>query len=617
MISRISRSLLKNATLAVAAFAIAATASTAWAETLLMPKRDARTTAPVVVWGVHTQAAGTACSLDFRRWIGAPELHRRRPVVHRFRPHLRPPGHLHGHADRGRGSGHHDDPGVQPGLVRRWWRRRRQQPQPGHQHGHPGWPALPLDQPSQPCGQFPGKHHDDWNNTGFPYADTSLVVLAFENQGYKITANVAPTGIYEKYIVRRGLNYVISQLSTSALGLTPAGNNPCVGVPAATFADCVGLAPPGDPATPRRWPSCAFAGSGALAQVNTEVAGITNGKTYGEILQRLVNALAWGQNDVWQRPAAAGITTSTTPAVPTGPRSAGTRSRCWMRPRPARRCPPGSRLSMRFCSAFQWRHLNTDGSFDYNGDGNPAGDYSGIGARQKDGIGLQGLFYLARPRRAAAVSRGYDQHQRLVVGVGGIGGNYGNCGWRRRRNKGCAYTMFNNFKGLKLQGITTLPNVGAARRPGRAARQRLVRRLSGLVRHQPDFARHHRRRQLGPMGFSCCASGSSHHGGDCRIDPFAGDAGCARPDPVLHGGSEPGHGDQPGRHQSHGHGLRPGRQRRAGPRCDDQLPGPDRAQHRQERVRARPVPTARPPSRTTTTAAPARTRSRPSSRWAP
>ena len=65
MISRTFRSLLKNATLAMVTIAIAVTASTAWAETLLMPKRDARTTAPVVVWGVHDQAPGTACSLDF------------------------------------------------------------------------------------------------------------------------------------------------------------------------------------------------------------------------------------------------------------------------------------------------------------------------------------------------------------------------------------------------------------------------------------------------------------------------------------------------------------------------------------------------------------------------
>ena len=65
MISRVFNSLFKSATIAMVAIAIAATASTAWAETLLMPKRDARTTAPVVVWGVHTQPAGTACSLNF------------------------------------------------------------------------------------------------------------------------------------------------------------------------------------------------------------------------------------------------------------------------------------------------------------------------------------------------------------------------------------------------------------------------------------------------------------------------------------------------------------------------------------------------------------------------
>ena len=34
------------------------------------------------------------------------------------------------------------------------------------------------------------------------------------------------------------------------------------------------------------------------------------------------------------------------------------------------------------------------------------------------------------------------------------------------QNKGCAYAMFNIFKGFKLQGITTLPNVGRPAGPG-------------------------------------------------------------------------------------------------------------------------------------------------------
>jgi len=40
-------------------------ATSASAETLMMPKRDARKGVAVVVWGVTTQATATACTLDF------------------------------------------------------------------------------------------------------------------------------------------------------------------------------------------------------------------------------------------------------------------------------------------------------------------------------------------------------------------------------------------------------------------------------------------------------------------------------------------------------------------------------------------------------------------------
>ena len=68
-----------------------------------------------------------------------------------------------------------------------------------------------------------------WNNTGFTYADTSLVVLAFENQGYKITANVAPTGHLRE--IRRSPRPQLRDQRTFASmrsAVTPDGDNPCV-----------------------------------------------------------------------------------------------------------------------------------------------------------------------------------------------------------------------------------------------------------------------------------------------------------------------------------------------------------------------------------------------------
>ena len=43
---------------------LAATVSTASAETLMMPERDTRIATDTVVWGVTTQADGTAYSLE-------------------------------------------------------------------------------------------------------------------------------------------------------------------------------------------------------------------------------------------------------------------------------------------------------------------------------------------------------------------------------------------------------------------------------------------------------------------------------------------------------------------------------------------------------------------------
>ena len=55
------RSLIRNSALALTASA--ALVGAASAETLLMPSRDARTTAPVVVWGVTTQVQGPGLPL--------------------------------------------------------------------------------------------------------------------------------------------------------------------------------------------------------------------------------------------------------------------------------------------------------------------------------------------------------------------------------------------------------------------------------------------------------------------------------------------------------------------------------------------------------------------------
>jgi len=518
--------------LALVTVALAATATAASAETLLMPTRDARTTAPVVVWGVHTQAIGTVCSLDFgdltpafnctgvdRSYIAQAHTYANQgtytarltvgletttTTIQVFNPALLIGG-VGGDNNRGLGI----NMAIQDGLRFLW-----------------------TSQDSRAV-LFPASTTTSWNNSGFPYADTSLVVLAYENQGYKITANVAPTGIFEKYVVRRGLNFVISNLSQVNLGVTPGGNNPCVGVPAATFADCKGLAPPADKGYTTAVAILGLAGSGALAQVNTEVAGVTNGKTYGEILQRLVNALAWGQNDVggtgrggWDYEfnntfRADGSTIGWDVLALLDAAAAGALVPAWVN------------------TEFQvllntGGILNNNGSFDYVADGNANGNHNP--GPQKVGIGLQALFLIGETAGARVNAVRNNINSWWNGAAGGIGANDWGCGgvpgiaYPNDTNKGCAYSMYNNFKGLKLQNIVTLPGVVRPAGPGaQPANDWYADYQDWFVANQT--APTTTAGGSWPMGFSCCANGTSLNAAiaELILSPVA----LVAPDPVL------------------------------------------------------------------------------------
>ena len=430
---------------------VAATAllgvTAASAETLLMPKRDARTTTPVVVWGVHTQAAGTACTLDFgdgtalfnctgvdRSYVATTHTYANQntytatltvgaesatTTIRVFNPALFADGGATGDSNRSLGI----NMAIEDGLRFLWTNQSNRDP-------------------------GAGSTTTFWNNSGFIYADTSLVVQAFQNQGYKIQANVAPTGVYQKYIVRRGLNYVIANLQNFALPLanSPAGN------PCAVYADCVGLAPPGDQGYTTALSILSLAGSGAFAQINTEVAGYTNGKTYGEIAQRLVNALAWGQNDSstgqggwyygFNSTSSDGSTIGWDVLALADAGASGLTVPGFVKTEFAKviNTPGGG-------------HLNSDGSFDYSANGALSNNNVGPG---KNGIGLQALFLIGEltGARVTLVSDNLNSWWPGAPAPANIGGDAWGTG-----HIGSAYAMFNNFKGLKLQGITTLSNV--------------------------------------------------------------------------------------------------------------------------------------------------------------
>lgn len=522
------RGLVQN--LALATVAIGATATAASAETLLMPTRDARTTAPVVVWGVHTQPDGTVCSLDFgdlspaynctgvdRSYIAQAHTYANQgtytvrltvgletttSTIQVFNPALLVGG-VSGANNRSLGI----NMAIQDGLRYLW--------------------TSQVDR----AANFPASTTTSWNDHYADFAVTSLVTLAFENQGYKITANVPPTGIYEKYIVRRGLNFVLSSLSEETLGPTPAGNNPCVGVPAGTFADCIGYRPPWDTGYTTATAILSVAGSGALTHVNTESGGVTAGKTYGEILQRLVNALAWGQNDADPDPfafgrggwdydfnspfRADGSTIGWDVLALLDAAAAGATVPNWVKTEFAVLLNSGG-------------ILNSDGSFDYVADGDPNGD--GTVGPQKVGIGLQALFLIGETAssRVNAVRNNIDSWWN---GNSGVGGNWWGCGDNSEANKGCAYSMFNNFKGLKLQNIATLPSVGRAAGPGAIpANDWYADYQDWFVTNQTDPTTTGGG-YWGTMGFSCCASGSSITAAIAEL--ILAPVALVAPDPIL------------------------------------------------------------------------------------
>lgn len=452
-------SLIKNSVkhALLLAMAMGAMASGASAETLLMPTRDARQGVPVVVWGVHTQVAGTVCALDYgdgsienctgvdRSYIAYPKtyasqgtytvrltvgLETTTTTIQIFNAAVLT-------ADNNRSLG--INMAIQDGLRYLWTSQINR------------------------AANFPASVSTTWRSSGFTGADTSLVVLAFENQGYKITPNVPPTGIYEKYAVRRGINHVLGTLTpvTLTAEADAATNNPCQ-----VYLDCVGLTTnQGDAGYTIGMAILGFAGSGAAAQVNTEIGncasatpGYVCNKTYGEIMQRLVNALVWGQLNAgtglggWQYNLNQGSFDGST---------AGWAVLGLLDAQAAGATVPAF-AKTRFKVGFD-NTLNTNGSFDYTQDANPAvGSSAGP---QKAGTGLQGLFFI-NETTGVRVSSVTNNINSWWNGPGGIGQDAWGCGDNPNQNKGCAYSMFNNFKGLRLHGVNTLPGVTRPAGPG-------------------------------------------------------------------------------------------------------------------------------------------------------
>jgi PKD repeat protein len=434
--------------MALALVALAATVSAASADTLLMPKRDFLMGASEVVWGVTTQANGTAFTLDYgdgsalqagnvvdRSYIAFNHTYAlpgtytvtltvgaevATTTVRVFNGAVLTAADLRGlNINRA----------IEDGL--RWL-----------------WTAQ-----ASRAANFPGGLTTNWGRLAY----TSLVVLAYENHGYKVpNNNSAPVGVYERFAVQRGLNHIVANQSLVTLGVQPAGD-PCVG--GVEPAPCQGLFTNDVGGYSTAISSLALSGSSAFNRTIPAGLGGTSGayvggRTIGEVLQRLMNTVAWGQNDgvgcagrggwiynlsnnVCQNSDGSTVGWGVLSLLDAA--AGGVAEPAFAKPEFGFAMNAGT---------------NDIGSLDYTANNNPASASFPNVARA--GIMLQALFYMGVPVGDARVTNAVNYINSRWSGVAQGGDYTGTCG-STKMNKGCAYAMYNVFKGLRLYGINSLP----------------------------------------------------------------------------------------------------------------------------------------------------------------
>ncbi len=443
-------------------------ASAASAETLLMPKRDYLTGVSEVVWGITTQANGTAYFIDYGDGTASGNVTDRSYIAFN---HTYPLANTYTvQLCVGAGAIIPGCPGELATVVVNVYNAASLTPEALRNLNinraiQDGLRYLWFSQTARTT--FDTTATTTWGNFVAPF--TSIVTLAFENQGYRLPNNqTTPVGIYPKYAVQRGLNYVLDRLSRQTLGLTPQGDDPCVG-PGIEPPPCAGLIAndQGDSGYETGLAILSIAGSGAASRLVAGIPGTNNagyvvGKSLGEILQRTSNAQAWGQIDNnstngkggwWYQLNSAqtsdGSTIGWNMLAILDAANAGAIIPAWVQ--------------------TQWNapahalvnHINNDGSFDYQADANRASNNSVNVA--KTGVGLQGMFFGGYPAGHADVTNAKtwisDRWNNQATGQSFVcqNGTY---------NKGCGYGMFNVFKGLKLYGVQTLPGVARLAGPG-------------------------------------------------------------------------------------------------------------------------------------------------------
>jgi hypothetical protein len=318
------------------------------------------------------------------------------------------------------------------------------------------------------AANFAGGNFASWSGSSgssdFTMAFTALALLAFENHGY----NPASGTIYAE-VVQRGLNFIFNNLVTVTL-FDDGPGDPCAeiysganyGDPLAPGPNCTGLRPTNASRVGYSTSvvSLAIAGSGApaaLANHGAASGGFTVGKSYLEIVQRMVDAMAFAQfQGGWRYSFNQDNDGSTNGwnvlALLDGQAFGAT--------------VPG----------FVLGQLDIGTAALTLGDGSMGYTNKSSQNTAKTGIRLQAL-HLIGVALGGSPSAGGPTPQTSV--------DYINAGWKGRNegflcfgispipvapfqtntngnNFGCLYAMFNVFKGLKLYGVPTLPNSSRA-----------------------------------------------------------------------------------------------------------------------------------------------------------
>jgi PKD repeat protein len=304
--------------------------------------------------------------------------------------------------------------------------------------------------------------------------DTSLSVLAFENHGHPPT-NDPLKDIYQD-VVQRGLNFIFDQLSIQTLTVEPAGD-PCVGVP--NDADkCKGLGQTSAFPTGYSTSIAVLAVTGANAPTRVVAGGLganngnfVAGKTYAEVIQRQINTVVWGAadnasvcgSDFNRGGFRYGLDDCQSDGSAIG----------WAVLAMFDAAAAGATVPAFAATELAFVIANTSCTA---ANGDIGLSYSGCGAGNvlRTGILLQALKFMnvaANDNRVVKatsfISNAWNafhpdgesfQCSSAPTPNGPTTGS--------ANNKGCAYAMFQVFKGLKLYGIQTLPGVTRAAGPG-------------------------------------------------------------------------------------------------------------------------------------------------------